>query len=481
MAVSFRCIENSSVIRSFALPDSDAENAITVDTNAYSGLTTYYANGNPVVIEEVGGTTYIHPEDVSDMDQWTEMASSKTAVVAGSKEGDVDQGKITMNSGTVTYLIGSSSGSKSAPSYYHVKDSEIVMNGGAANNVIANYSITSGNGAYETCRDMLVENSKITIGGNAVVGYVYGCFGYTAIDNWDILIKDNARVVWTSSNEAAVTVQPAEGNPFQAVVTGNDIGAAVVTASYTAEGKTEKTQITVSVGGDFSVSVNPSAVKMGDTITFTANTDAVASASNADYVWTIDDTVVAEEMQSSGKTFKAKAAGVGSASVQVVYTDMYGTESIGNAAFTVEAPEMEITVPESVELGKPFKASAAITNVSGEAETLGITVQTYEACEALEALENDNEYMAVDVPADGEPAVISARMEYPAKAGENGQDYTEKTIRITVPKLSGETIYLNTTNAKEKTIKAPALIGTLYDHMSFTEFSVRDDEAAQVR
>ena len=291
--------------------------------------------------------------------------------------------------------------------------------------------------------------------------------------------KADGEVVWTSSNEAAVTVVSAEGDSSKAVITGKDIGSAVVTASCTAEGRTVEARITVSVGGDFSVAVSPSVIKMGDTITFTANTNGVASASNADYAWTIDDSAVAEAVENSQNTFKAKAVGAGNASVRAVYTDVYGTESVGTAAFTVEAPKVELKVPETVELGKTFQASAAVTNLSGKAEELGISVSVSEECDALESLENDGEYMAVDVPADGDRAVISAYMEYPAGAGTDGQAYAEKNIRITVPKLSGETIYLNTADRKEKTVKAPALIKTLYAHASITEFSVRDEETAE--
>ena len=103
--------------------ESRVEPGITVVSNTYTygnaAVTSYYANGNPVTVEEYEGSTYVHLDSHPAYDNtWVKVEGRDkdkyTAIVGGGIEGNLPSTQITMKSGAVTYLIGSSSGEKTA-------------------------------------------------------------------------------------------------------------------------------------------------------------------------------------------------------------------------------------------------------------------------------------------------------------------------------------------------------------------------------
>ena len=118
--------------------ESRVETGITVVPNTYTygnaAVTSYYANGNPVTVEEYEGSTYVHLDSHPAYDNtWVKVEGKDkdkyTAIVGGGIEGNLPSTQITMKSGAVTYLIGSSSGEKAAGKTYDVEDARITVEG----------------------------------------------------------------------------------------------------------------------------------------------------------------------------------------------------------------------------------------------------------------------------------------------------------------------------------------------------------------
>ena len=91
-------------------------------------------------------------------------------------------------------MIGSSSGEKTAGRTYDVEDARITVEGGSVDIIYANRSISSGNGAFSKASEQHIGTGTVTVKNNAVVGNVFGCFGYTSIDDLTINIEGNATV-----------------------------------------------------------------------------------------------------------------------------------------------------------------------------------------------------------------------------------------------------------------------------------------------
>lgn len=162
-------------------------------------VTSYYANGNPVTVEEYEGSTYVHLDSHPAYDNtWVKVEGKGkdkyTAIVGGGIEGNLPSTQITMKSGAVTYLIGSSSGEKAAGKTYDVEDARITVEGGSVDIIYANRSISSGNGTFSKASEQHIGTGTVTVKNNAVVGNVFGCFGYTSIDDLTINIEGNATV-----------------------------------------------------------------------------------------------------------------------------------------------------------------------------------------------------------------------------------------------------------------------------------------------
>ena len=181
--------------------ESRVETGITVVPHTYdnAAITSYYANGNPVTVEEYEGSTYVHLDSHPAYDNtWVKVEGKDkdkyTAIVGGGIEGNLPSTQITMKSGAVTYLIGSSSGEKAAGKTYDVEDARITVEGGSVDIIYANRSISSGNGAFSKASEQHIGTGTVTVKNNAVVGNVFGCFGYTSIDDLTINIEGNATV-----------------------------------------------------------------------------------------------------------------------------------------------------------------------------------------------------------------------------------------------------------------------------------------------
>lgn len=301
-----------------------------------------------------------------------------------------------------------------------------------------------------------------------------------SVSNADMVVE------WTSSDPSVATVATADDGGRTATITGVNVGAATITASCTetingVEYKISD-EVQVSVGGDFAIEVSPAAIKLGDTITFKADirTDSsTATDSNASYDWSFGDDVVASEQSVDGKTLTAKATGAGNGTVKLVYTDSEGQKSEGNVSFTVQAPELKLTIPDSVEIGKTFKAITNVSNITGNAEDLGIKVGLDAGYPWLSEEEgHEGVYLAVDYPETGITEVI-ATMQYPAK--ENGEKEVKKNITVTMPDVEVQPVYLDTGDAKELRVKLPLIVKKLTDNDTFNvEIGSLDDEIATV-
>lgn len=186
-------------------------------------------------------------------------------------------------------------------------------------------------------------------------------------------------IQWESDNESVVSVEASSEDGTRAVLTGNDIGAAAVTASYTEtiNGKeyTVSDTVHVSVGGDFLVTAAPETAKIGDIISFTASAKkaaktsgmVTATASDAAYTWTIDDGSVAEIETSEPRKMTAKSCGRRNATASVRFEDEASdNRAEGSTSFTVEAPEVSLAVPETVTLGQTLQAETKVSNYTGK-------------------------------------------------------------------------------------------------------------------
>ena len=154
----------------------------------------YFANGNPVTVEERDGKTYVHlnEDDVFSTDTWQEV-QPEDVIVAGSQTGDVSEGSITMTGGEVTYLVGSSSGTQSN-NEYSLDSSEITMTGGYAKFIYMNRPAANGSNWVVDSSKHSIGNAKVTLAGDAKVDNLFGCFSYSAIDNLEMNLYDDAVV-----------------------------------------------------------------------------------------------------------------------------------------------------------------------------------------------------------------------------------------------------------------------------------------------
>ena len=299
----------------------------------------------------------------------------------------------------------------------------------------------------------------------------------------------NAAVEWISSEPGIVSVTPKTTDGSKAVITGLDIGAATVTASYTDERSGIKVEDTVqvSVGGDFKINVSPSKIRMGDTINFTAIASGsnavranIATASNADYDWSINDDRLVSGLNALAKKMTAKAIGAGNGTVTLSYTDDEGNTSTGHAAFTVEAPTSELDVPASVEVGKKIRGRVKVGNITGTAESLGLSTGIWGSDHVFIEIDDTGEFVAVDVPAKEEAAYIGGGVKYYSSVDGYTSTEVEKAVSVTLPVLSGETVYLDTENAKSKTIKLPTAAVNILDAGGDLEIASRNGNLIDV-
>ena len=273
-------------------------------------------------------------------------------------------------------------------------------------------------------------------------------------------------IQWESDNESVVSVEASSEDGTRAVLTGNDIGAAAVTASYTEtiNGKeyTVSDTVHVSVGGDFLVTAAPETAKIGDIISFTASAKkaaktsgmVTATASDAAYTWTIDDGSVAEIETSEPRKMTAKAVGAGNATAS-------------------EAPEVSLAVPETVTLGQTFQAETKVSNYTGkDPEGLGIIVHTDFDAETMVSTGNVDEYVAIDVPAADAEGQIYAVLSYPAANGETKETTLSRKIAVTIPQV-------DTKDKKEANIDLPVFVRNVLKHGGSVE--VKEEDGAVVK
>ncbi len=300
-------------------------------------------------------------------------------------------------------------------------------------------------------------------------------------------------IQWESDNESVVSVEASSEDGTRAVLTGNDIGAAAVTASYTEtiNGKeyTVSDTVHVSVGGDFLVTAAPETAKIGDIISFTASAKkaaktsgmVTATASDAAYTWTIDDGSVAEIETSEPRKMTAKAVGAGNATASVRFEDEASdNRAEGSTSFTVEAPEVSLAVPETVTLGQTFQAETKVSNYTGkDPEVLGIIVHTDFDAETMVPTGNVDEYAAIDVPAADAEGQIYAVLSYPAANGETKETTLSRKIAVTIPQVETETVYLDTKDKKEANIDLPVFVRNVLKHGGSVE--VKEEDGAVVK
>lgn len=184
---------------SMAAPEEVNGQWWSVETGQFSaGCTLYYANGNPVIIEEKGGKTYMHRnqlDDQSDVSKWVELVPASgdrsVTVVAGadsSANAASNDGSITMNSGTVGALLGSTGNAGTMDSV------EITLNGGNLNDttVHGGISIVEPNKQVESFNDRekrYVKNGTININGGKVGTFARGTLSYSKMNLLKINIK----------------------------------------------------------------------------------------------------------------------------------------------------------------------------------------------------------------------------------------------------------------------------------------------------
>ncbi len=228
-------------------------------------------------------------------------------------------------------------------------------------------------------------------------------------------------IEWTSSNEDVVTVMADDETGETATIEAVNVGAAVITASYTAGEKKVQDTISVVVGGDFKVTASSEALKLGQSVKFTAN--AVASSSNATYDWSVQGGLEVDADEGKTMTAKATAVGGGTATVEFNEGEVNGT---GSAAVVIAAPELTVNAPETVTRGKEFRISARVTNIRGEAEDLGIGINI--DADGLTELE-DGRYKATVAGTE----TIIVTMTYPTADGSQDEVVVEKEIKVTRP------------------------------------------------
>ena len=277
-------------------------------------------------------------------------------------------------------------------------------------------------------------------------------------------------IQWESDNESVVSVEASSEDGTRAVLTGNDIGAAAVTASYTEtiNGK----EYTVSDSNDIA-SVVKKAAKTSGMVT--------ATASDAAYTWTIDDGSVAEIETSEPRKMTAKAVGAGNATASVRFEDEASdNRAEGSTSFTVEAPEVSLAVPETVTLGQTFQAETKVSNYTGkDPEVLGIIVHTDFDAETMVPTGNVDEYAAIDVPAADAEGQIYAVLSYPAANGETKETTLSRKIAVTIPQVETETVYLDTKDKKEANIDLPVFVRNVLKHGGSVE--VKEEDGAVVK
>lgn len=166
----------------------------------FAGCEMYFANGNPVTIEVQDGNTVLYEDDNPSVT--VELPSDgRVAVFGGGAYGDYDETKITMKGGTVQYLVGGCSGTDIPYSAdygydsYEVGRAEINMQGGTVSNLITNVSSKTGDGSgqFANCSNQLVSSANVNISGGEII-YLYGCFGYTQVDNLIMNITGSADI-----------------------------------------------------------------------------------------------------------------------------------------------------------------------------------------------------------------------------------------------------------------------------------------------
>lgn len=177
---------------SMAEPGNEDGQWWSMETGQFSDCTLYYANGYPIIIEEKGGKTYMHREDdQSDESKWVEIAPANgdrsATVVAGadsSANAASNTGRITMNSGTVGAILGSTGIAGTMDSV------EITLNGGTLNDSTVNGGIcivepTPPNqvSSFNNREDRYVKNGTININGGKVGTFARGTFSYSKVDN----------------------------------------------------------------------------------------------------------------------------------------------------------------------------------------------------------------------------------------------------------------------------------------------------------
>lgn len=165
-----------------------------------------YANGIPVVVEELGGRTYVHPAaDSSYNSGWVEVTheqTHRTEVYAGSGQGGAyESGSITMNSGTVFYLIGGSKGPG------RVEHSTITMNGGTVSVI---YGIRDSADSLEAAGTRAVGDFELVFNGGAAAALT-GAFSYTHIDNIHMVVNGGVIAAQTSPVQAGILLAGTNG------------------------------------------------------------------------------------------------------------------------------------------------------------------------------------------------------------------------------------------------------------------------------
>lgn len=185
---------SSMPFTSIAAPGNEDGQWWSMATGQFNTCTVYYANGYPVIIEAKDAKTYMHrEEDQNDESKWVEIvpaaSDNKTMVIAGANasEGNTaDIGRITMNSGTVGSLIGSTG--EAGP----MTDVTITLNGGTLNDSTVNGGIcivepiNNQVSSFDQREDRYVKNGTININGGKVGTFARGTFSYSKVDNLEI-------------------------------------------------------------------------------------------------------------------------------------------------------------------------------------------------------------------------------------------------------------------------------------------------------
>lgn len=272
-------------------------------------------------------------------------------------------------------------------------------------------------------------------------------------------------IEWTSADSDIASVVVDEAG--KATITGEGVGATVITASYTENGETVTDTINVAVGGAFAVKSSKSSIKLGETVTFTPTVKA-SDSDAAIYDWTWTENLEPETSDESTLTAKAIQVGAATATLEFTEDDVSGK---GYGVVNIEAPELAPVLPESVELGEHFAISADIKNIVGDPEelNLGLSIESSD-------LNNDEDgfYAITD-----EPAVVTITLGYPHVDGTIKDIKVEKTVEVTLPKFEDDTILLEASDEDGVTVKLPAKLCKLLMETD-VDYSERDEEAIKV-